>query len=170
MGKHVSMGFAQRLRQAMIHSGYGSTRSITGVCIHTLTLFTSHSRQICRKYLKGESLPEPDVVVKIATALNISPGWLLFGDVPSGQPNHIHIHPALLHYILTHELIPSQHHPLYSQFLMHLIQEVAQLTGEESHLKKVIDLAFTSIHPFQESNPSAPDGRGSVSPWVTTTI
>jgi hypothetical protein len=151
MSKHaLSTGFAQRLHQAMISAGFTSTRSKSGVCMHTLTQLTNHSRQICRKYLGGETLPEPHVVIKIATALNVSPGWLLFGDAPVTQTDNICISKSLLHYILTHELTPSHYQNLqYPYFLMHLIHEITQLQGNELHLKKIIDLAFTSINQFR---------------------
>src|SRR3546814_19330151 len=72
--------FAYRLRDAMIAAGFNSQRSTSGVCIHKLAEITGYSVQICRKYLRGEAIPEPVKLVEIAAKLQVSAGWLLFGD------------------------------------------------------------------------------------------
>src|SRR5580692_1281071 len=72
--------FSYRLRDAMIAAGFNSQRSTSGVCIHKLAEITGYSVQICRKYLRGEAIPEPLKLAEIAAKLHVSPGWLLFGD------------------------------------------------------------------------------------------
>jgi hypothetical protein len=148
----ISAGFASRLHHAMISAGLQSSRSKSGVCIHSLTQLTQHSRQMCRKYLSGEALPEPHVLIKLAEALHVSPGWLLFGDLPATmlQKEQIQISKPILHYILTHHhnaalpaLNLNQQH-----FLIQLIQEIGGLEGDEAQLKKIIDLAFASVNQF----------------------
>lgn len=150
----IAAGFATRLHQAMINAGMQSSRSKSGVCIHSLTQLTQHSRQMCRKYLSGEALPEPHILIKLAEALHVSAGWLLFGELPneSGKQEQIKINKSLLHYILTHQknnsLTPNpvtKHH-----FLLQLIQEISGLEGDETQLKKIIDLAFSSANQFQD--------------------
>src|SRR5215207_3682155 len=77
---NLTKQFAYRLRDAMLAAGFNSQRSTSGVCIHKLAEITGYSVQICRKYLRGEAIPEPVKLIEIAKKLQVSPGWLLFGD------------------------------------------------------------------------------------------
>ncbi len=83
----LTQQFAYRLRDAMIAAGFNSQRSTSGVSIHKLAEITGYSVQICRKYLRGEAIPEPLKLVEIAERLNVSAGWLLFGDAHSAHIN-----------------------------------------------------------------------------------
>tara|TARA_Y100000588_G_scaffold229962_1_gene243698 strand:+ start:362 stop:859 length:498 start_codon:yes stop_codon:yes gene_type:complete len=146
--------FAYRLRDALIAAGYSSPRSISGVNIHQLAEMTGYSPQICRKYLRGQAIPEPAKLVEIAQKLKVSPGWLLFGDghddcFDSGK--NITISKYLLHYIL------KQADELYNEgyfsyettdFLLELIRDVSKINAGEEQLKKVIDLAVSSVKHF----------------------
>lgn len=153
----IYSAFAERLREAMISAGHHSTRSNSGVCIHTLTNITGYSRQICRKYLQAEVLPEPHTLLKLAHALNVSPGWLLFGEdrrkVPV-QGECITIDKAVLEYVLTHQSNPYQQiRPEHDipNFLLNLIQEISELEGTQAHLKKIVDLALSSAQHFDKT-------------------
>ncbi|WP_028373197.1 helix-turn-helix domain-containing protein [Legionella lansingensis] len=147
--------FAHRLRDAMIAAGFNSQRSTSGVCIHKLAEITGHSVQICRKYLRGEVIPEPVKLVEIATKLNVSPGWLLFGESHNHQGferNKITISKHLLHYIF------SQAAALYNNprlgddtpdFLLDLIDNISQMNTTEEQSKQIIDLALASARHFR---------------------
>ncbi|STX40931.1 putative transcriptional regulator [Legionella donaldsonii] len=146
--------FAYRLRDAMIAAGFNSQRSTSGVCIHKLAEITGYSLQICRKYLRGEAIPEPTKLVEISSKLNVSPGWLLFGDHHHGSPqpdDRITINRNLLHYVFT------QAGELYTNsllgdelpdFLLELINDLGQINATEEQSKKIIDLALSSIKRF----------------------
>lgn len=146
--------FAYRLRDAMIAAGYNSRRSVSGICIHKLSEITGYSLQICRKYLRGEAIPDPVKLVEIAAQLQVSPGWLLFGDShndSSMNRDKIIISKNLLHYIL------RQAANLYNMphvgketpgFLLELINDVSQIDTSEEQSKKIIDLALASIKHF----------------------
>lgn len=155
----IAAGFALRLHQAMLRAGLSSSRSKSGVCIQSLTTLTHHSRQMCRKYLSGEALPEPQLLIKLAEALDVSAGWLLFGETASALPHkdHIQISKPILHYILTHQENPSLFKLDHAQqhFLIQLIQEISKLDGDEAQLKKIIDLAFSSANQFQSMSQRA---------------
>jgi hypothetical protein len=157
---NLTKQFAQRLRDSMIAAGFNSQRSTSGVCIHKLSEITGYSLQICRKYLRGEALPEPLKVLEIALKLNVSPGWLLFG---SAFNNQISLHDTistskpLLHYIfikaadlynysLKKEEIPD--------FLMELIHDLNLINANEEQSKKIIDLAFASLNHFSNGKVS----------------
>ena len=87
--------FANRLREAMISVGYNSSRSPYGVNLQKLAEITGYSLQICRKYLRGQALPEPQKIVEIAQKLDTTAGWLLFGEIAQDgqrEKNYITIH------------------------------------------------------------------------------
>lgn len=145
--------FACRLRDSMIAAGLNSPRSTSGVCIHKLAEITGYSVQICRRYLRGESIPEPTMLIKIASKLQVSPGWLLFGDGvnQSPQSEEIVISKNLLHYIFTRA------GPLYnashkeneiSDFLVELVSDVSKINANEQQSKKIIDLTLSSLKHF----------------------
>lgn len=146
--------FAYRLRDTLIAAGFNSQRSTSGVDIHKLAEITGYSLQICRKYLKGEAIPEPKKLVQIAAQLNVSPGWLLFGDSHNDKQrakDEIAIKKKLLRYIF------SEAKTLYTiaasdsdaaDFLLDLACDVSQINADEEQSKKIIDLALSSIRHF----------------------
>ncbi len=147
--------FAYRLRDAMIAAGFNSGRSTSGVSIHKLAEITGYSLQICRKYMRGEAIPEPVKLMEIAARLQVAPGWLLFGDAHNdallGQ-NKITISKNLLRYIFTkasclyNSQIMEQEVP---DFLLDLINDVSLINATEEQSKKIIDLAFSSLTHFR---------------------
>jgi hypothetical protein len=149
-----SQQFACRLRDAMIAAGFNSQRSTSGVCIHKLAEITGHSLQICRKYLKGGAIPDPVKLMDIADNLQVSPGWLLFGDTHHdsiGSKNRITISKNVLHYIFMQALPLCDRTHLDTEipeFLMGLIQDVSLINADEKQSKKIIDLALSSLQNF----------------------
>ena len=151
----LTQQFADRLREAMIAAGYNSQRSPSGVNIHKLAEITNHSSQICRKYLRGQTIPEPVKLAEIAAKLNVSPGWLLFGNghqETTHAKSHITISNNLLHYIFTHlnELYgaeqPSDEIP---DFLVDLTRDISKIDANEEQSKQIIDLALSSAKHFR---------------------
>jgi hypothetical protein len=147
--------FSARLHEAMITAGYKSQRSISGVDIHKLVEITGHSPQICRRYLRGEAIPEPVKLVELSSKLNVSPGWLLFGDhhdAAHKENKKITISKNLLHYIFAHarELYNAeQSSDECSDFLLDLARDVSQINTDEEQSKKIIDLALASVRHFR---------------------
>lgn len=138
--------FAQRLREALVAAGFHAHRSTSGIDIHKLTEITGYSSQICRKYLKGEAIPEPAKLTEIAKHLNVSAGWLLFGDTDHGfLSDKIFITKPQLQYVLTKAHALYNHHPSAHNFLLDLITKLSQLDASDDQAMKVIDLAFSSI-------------------------
>jgi transcriptional regulator with XRE-family HTH domain len=146
--------FAYRLRDAMIAAGFNSQRSTSGVCIHTLAEITGYSLQICRKYLRGEVIPEPVKLVEIAARLQVSPGWLLFGDSHNDSfinRDKVIISKNLLLYILSQAAnlynVPHLENDVPG-FLLELIKDISQINASEEQSKKIIDLALSSAKHF----------------------
>ena len=147
--------FSCRLRDAMIAAGFSSYRTTSGVDIHKLVEMTGYSSQICRKYLSGHVIPEPSKLTELAAKLNVSPGWLLFGDSHSdgdAVENKITISKSLLHYIYSHV---SQLYQVEESgqelpnFLLELTQDVSQIETSDEQSKKIIDLALLSAKHFK---------------------
>lgn len=150
--------FSYRLRDAMIAAGFNSQRSTSGVCIHKLSEITGYSLQICRKYLRGEAIPEPLKLTEIAAKLHVSPGWLLFGDSHNDQgiaQNKVSISKNLLHYIFTRAASlyngSLKEHEI-PDFLMELINDISLINANEDQSKKIIDLALASVKHFSHPN------------------
>lgn len=148
----LTQEFADRLRISLIKSEYGSNRSPYGVNINKFAKMTGYSPQICRRYLRGEAIPEPNKLAEIATELNVSPGWLLFGDCHSSlteNENKITINKELLHYIFTHanNLYEAENtqKEMLPKFLLELTNNVSQIDADHEKSKKIIDLALLSI-------------------------
>jgi transcriptional regulator with XRE-family HTH domain len=124
------------------------------VCIHKLSEITGYSLQICRKYLRGEAIPDPLKLKEIAAKLHVSPGWLLFGDAHNDESisqNKLLISKSLLHYLFTkaaglyNSSLAKQEIP---DFLMELINDINQIDANEEQSKKIIDLALSSVNHF----------------------
>ncbi len=149
--------FSYRLRDAMIASGFNSQRSTSGVCIHKLAEITGYSLQICRKYLRGEAIPEPVKLVEVAEKLQVSPGWLLFGDAHNDQGisgNMLVINKNLLHYIFMKAASLYNTKSMETEvpdFLMDLIKDISLINADEEQSKKIIDLALSSVKHFSHS-------------------
>lgn len=142
----------------MIAMGYNSKRSVSGVNIHKLAEITGHSLQICRKYMRGEAIPDPTKLQDIASKLCVSPGWLLFGEPHEEHPlnsKNITISKTLLHYIFAHagELFHAKHaQDEISDFLLDLTRDISQINASEEQSKKIIDLALASAKHFTSPN------------------
>jgi len=147
--------FAYRLRDAMIAAGFNSQRSTSGVDIHKLAEITGYSSQICRKYLRGEAIPEPGKLVELAEKLRVSPGWLLFGDAANHQVTpiqNVSISKNLLHYIFIRasELYNSARSiNEIADFLLDLANDLSLINASEEQSKKIIGLALSSARHFK---------------------
>ena len=144
--------FSSRLRDSMLAAGHHSQRSPSGVNLHKLAEITGYSLQICRKYLRGEALPEPRKIAEIASKLNVSPGWLLFGDEPREglvATHQITISKSLLLYLYTQasKLYITEHDDT-PEFLLALTKDISEIDASEAQSKRIIDLALSSAHHF----------------------
>ena len=130
--------------------GFSATRSPHGICMKSLATFTQASEQICRRYIRGEALPNYEKIINIAKELNVSPGWLLFGDEKEKPKNRI-IEEQLLDYILksTHPLFPNNSED-FAEFVIGLLKDIKDIHTSDENIYKLIDLAVGSIASFQK--------------------
>ena len=148
--------FSNRLIDAMKVNGHIASRSPNGICITTLSKFAGASEQICRRYIRGDALPDYEKVMNIAKSLNTSPGWLLFGEEKkSEEPQRPKtIDDDLLRYILdkSHHLYREEvgNTDDYADFVIELIRVVRSIDTANENLEKIIDLALGSISSFNE--------------------
>ncbi len=166
--KNRYLDFSHRLVASMKRAGHTDTRSPSGISVKTMAETMGVSEQICRRYLRGDALPDYDKVTTIARFLSISPGWLLFGNEPEGFSTNdqtISMNAALLHYLLerSHAFYimqtPEQTHD-FPDFVLALINDISAIDAHPDTLKKIVDLAVSSISSFEErkmkkNNPSA---------------
>jgi transcriptional regulator with XRE-family HTH domain len=155
----LNQQFAARLRDALLAKGYHSARSPYGVQVQKFAEVTGHSVQICRKYLRGQAIPESIKLMEIAEHLGVAPGWLLFGDCHSHHPmqvNKITINKDLLHYIYTHisalQQPEAQQREFFSTFFVNLAQDIGFISDDVDQSKKIIDLALSTLHKAQNAD------------------
>jgi len=137
----------------MTSSGYHSSRSTSGVCIHKLAEITGYSLQICRKYLRGEALPDPSKLKDIAARLNVSAGWLLFGEENQTKDHNIlHCNIEVLRYLfiqaktLYDSKLPPEE---IAHFLTELLHDLGGMQTNPEQSRKVIEIALASISHFK---------------------
>jgi transcriptional regulator with XRE-family HTH domain len=145
--------FSHRLREALIAAGHDSDRSISGVNLQKLVEITGYSIQICRKYLRGETLPDTKKIIEIAQALKVTPGWLLFAEVsPTLTSDHeVTIPKKLLQMLFAHihKLYTTQKVPQdITDLLLSLADNLGQLKVDETQAIKIIEIAFSSMKYF----------------------
>lgn len=142
--------FAKRLRESMIASGFASTSTVSGVNLFKLSEITGCSMQICRKYVQGNAMPGYSKVITLANSLNVSPGWLVFGDDighSREQEQLISINEESLHCILQEASHLREHLNKidYADYLITLIKSVVSLDCSVDITSKVINLLVTLI-------------------------
>lgn len=146
----IAKQFAMRLRESMISSGFASSSTVSGVNLSKLSEITGCSMQICRKYVQGNAMPGYSKLIKLAKSLNVSPGWLTFGDEISHsreQEPLISIKEESLHYILKEASHLREHLNKidYADYLITLIKSVVSLDCSVDLTSKVINLIVTLI-------------------------
>ena len=145
----INQEFAKRLYLALVNKGFCSQRSTAGVDIKKLAEITGYSLQICRKYLRGQAFPEPSKLMEIASKLDVSAGWLLFGDLSenTADKQNIIISKSLLNYLFLKSLSIKKTAPLetISNLLCQLAHEFSGVEINEEKAKNIIDLALLSV-------------------------
>ncbi len=122
----------------------------------TLANFAGASEQICRRYIRGDALPDFEKVTNIAASLNTSPGWLLFGEIPSTETAYKSkpIDDDLLHYILnkSYQLYreETENTDDFADFVLELVRDVREIDTSKANLEKIIDMAVGSISSYKE--------------------
>lgn len=81
MGSSTKKAFAERLVKAMLAAGHRSARGAkAGVDVGPLASAAGITREMARRYVLGEALPNSDRMDKIAGWLKLKMAWLRDGD------------------------------------------------------------------------------------------
>lgn len=151
-------GFSQRITMLLQQANLGSDNSKAKVKVSRLAEVAGCSHQMARRYVLGEALPEIDVTYKIAKWLNVSPGWLLFGEEIQ-VPDNIEkkqitcIETDILHYIITKSLSLStlaKEPEELALFILAIIQDVIHVRAEKKEVFKIIDISINSAMHFNK--------------------
>ena len=148
MDDHTQTSFGARLKLAMINKGFNSGRSPYGVDVTRLSDITKHSPQICRKYLKNTALPSKDTIMRLSEALDVSPGWLLFGKETSRHKDLVSLSPALLRSVIEEGLAVQAHFKSnhdFSDFLMHIVEKIQRFDLPEVDIRQIIHCMTSAI-------------------------
>lgn len=148
MDDHIQTSFGARLKFTMINKGFNSSRSPYGVDVTHLSKITQHSPQICRKYLKNTALPGFDTIMRLSEALDVSPGWLLFGDGSPQYKNLISLSPALLRCVIEEGLTVRAHFKSnhnFADFLMHIVETVQKFDLPDLEIRQIICCMTSAI-------------------------
>lgn len=138
----LAKAFGERLRSALKDAGFISTRSPSGVSLDILVAITGHSSQICRRYVKGEIIPRHAELMNIANALQVLPGWLLFGEEILRPNKHDviiidkKIFEALLRLVFKLQLSSEES----ATFIIEKTAELNELKLEPEQAMRIIDL------------------------------
>lgn len=147
--------FSQRLILVLKKKGFQSATASSGVKIKALAETLGCSVQIARRYALGESLPEPEQLLKIADWLEVSPGWLLFGEQQKENENIIsaEIDMELLRHILTRLaslFVQSHASQALVEFAQDLIYDALHMKASKKTIFKMIDIAVQSAGRFHK--------------------
>jgi transcriptional regulator with XRE-family HTH domain len=151
--------FSKRLNSLVLKEGYASARSKAGIEISELAKVAGVSYQMARKYALGLALPDYHVIPKIAKWLNVSPGWLLFGDKESIQVNHepatrIEIEIDLLKYILQKCVVlfpATKESDKIINYITGVIYDASHVNADAKTILKMIDMMLSSALEFRET-------------------
>ena len=154
--KAIAQQFARRLTSLLKKRGYGSHTAAAGVKTKMLAEQLDCSVQIARRYTLGESLPEPEQLIKIAKWLGVSSGWLLFGESDQATPALIsmaELDPELIKYILKRvNVLHDQGIDLNElvEFTYDLIYDALHLRTNKKTVYKMIDMSIQSVQRFNK--------------------
>lgn len=131
----------------MKHAGFASSVAKAGVKTKKLAEISSCSEQMARRYVLGESLPNIDIIYKIAAWLSISPGWLVFGDHnPNSMQNDsrkfVKIELDILEYVLvqSYQLVMiTKDVSKVTALIMDVIHNVIQIQADKAIIMQIID-------------------------------
>lgn len=163
MREHLVHQFSHRLITLMKQSNLGSAKSKAGVKLNKLVEVSGCSHQMARRYVLGQALPDIDIICKIAKWLNVSPGWLLFGEGgdltnSAEAKNLIQIEPQMLTHLLSKCAklfnITSNTDELV-RYIMDIINDVIHIEAEPKEIIKIIDMSINSIFRFHGINKNA---------------
>lgn len=155
-----AINFSKRLIHVMQNKGFGSERSKAGIRVKKLAEVTGCSYQMARKYALGEAMPELHIIHIIAQWLDISAGWLLFGEKEIITPDRksvtlIEIEAEILQYVLKkcfHLFSSSNTDGDIVGYIVDVVYDASHLNTDKETLFKIIDMMTNSTTKFSQTS------------------
>ncbi len=158
-----TQNFSKRLNESLLKGGYSSIRSKSGIGMAELAKVAGVSFQMATKYVSGLALPNCHIVLKIATWLNVSPTWLLFGEIEkpasaqtlSKSNTSIEIEFELLKYILnkfSFLLQPISSQDKIANYMAGVIYDASHINANHETIKNIIDMMVSSATNLIDMN------------------
>jgi transcriptional regulator with XRE-family HTH domain len=122
MGSSTKKAFAARLVKAMLAAGHRSMRGAkAGVAVAELAAAAEITREMARRYVLGEAIPDTDRLDKIAGWLGVKVAWLRDGDADQGprveQPSTAYLPEEALEIARVWMLLPPEIQDRYRSML-----------------------------------------------------
>ncbi|MFZ9036128.1 MAG: helix-turn-helix domain-containing protein [Francisellaceae bacterium] len=149
--------FSRRLVERMIKKGYGSCASKAKVTIKELAEVAECTPQMARRYALGEAFPDAVTIYHIAKWLDISPGWLLYGEEGDKNTKFKKLDKNMIDYLIAksaHLLtggLNNQKEVL--KFIFDLAYGISKMDISDEMIKKMIDLSIKSAECFSHLKP-----------------
>lgn len=149
--------FSNRLVSALKERGLSSSRSSSGVKVAELSLAINCSSQMARRYALGKALPDYETILAMSSWLDVSPGWLLFGDEGRrefGERELLGIdYDFFRHILVTSIPLIKQSHDSneVSAFIVDLIYDASHLKADSETIRKMVDMSISSATKFGSS-------------------
>jgi transcriptional regulator with XRE-family HTH domain len=150
----IANNFSKRLK-SLLQKTHTSHR--TNIDINQLGKIAGVSYQMARKYILGLALPEYHVIIRMSQWLNVSPGWLLFGEQENLLNNKsdtlIQIESELLTYILKKFITlfpPTAEADQIINFIVGVIYDATHINADNKTIRKIIDMMSSSAIQMRE--------------------
>lgn len=147
--------FSERLTHTLKENGQAAPRTKPGVDLVVVSELANCSIQMARRYITGSALPDIAIIVKMAKGLNVSPGWLLFGEEHhqsmSSSHENLNINIDVLRAVLLKgsELFAiSDNYEKWVSFIIKIIQDVTEVDTNNDNLLKIISVSINSAIRF----------------------
>lgn len=154
--------FSRRVIEQLHKKGIVSSRSSGGISFKELAKAIDCPLQNARKYVLGLSFPDLESILKIARFLDVSPGWLVFGEEPTPPKNTnttgvelVNLDYDLLRYILEKSASLFSHTTESENvinFVMDIIYDISHIQADLETTKKIIDISVSSVNRFTHTS------------------
>ncbi|NNM59344.1 MAG: helix-turn-helix transcriptional regulator [Legionellales bacterium] len=151
----LAHAFAERLVGLLQAKGLASQYAKGGVVLRPLAKAAGCSVQMARKYTLGLSLPDYISLEKIASWLEVSPAWLIYGESPVKaieDESHISLDKPTLNYLL-HAIfavfVTKSDKTGLVDFIIDIMSDLTHVKADTATIHKMIDIAVSSAYRFK---------------------
>lgn len=148
-------GFVKRLNYSLQEKGLTSDRARSGVRIKDLAKVAGCSTQMANRYVNGEAMPDHMALKAIADWLEVSTGWLVYGEtspLPKNQSSKIIFDIESFQYVLNQilSLYISKSVPEITEFITITLNEIHSMNCDRKVMMQRVDYALKMIKHSQK--------------------